>query len=1338
MSWKKWLGYVLVAAAVVATIFFPPAGYLGKFALFFSAVGGSMLLNQVAKKEMAEQLAKAQNVTAGLQANTRSGQAVVPYITGRQRVGGNILYMKSAGANNKDLYVVYGLGEGEIDAIEEVWINDMIVWEASQGRIPGVTISELWFDFDWRPGTYNQTHFSQISAIDPDFEDRYKHTAVAMCHFVYNQDVYQGLPQVNFVIRGRKMYDPRDTLTKWTQTGPLIFRDVWTSKRFGCGISASKLDDTAIGTEATYCEQSISRAANPITAKQFGSMGRGDLHQGTSLGYYGGALPFNATLPWGTPCPTTISINFCGVETYTDNGAGVLTGNLGGAGTVNYSTRAVSITSTGGAPADYNAVEVNYRDGWRTLVKKLYYLAVKPGTVSFSSADETVTDNGAGVLTGSLGGSGTINYTTGNLSFTFKLSVPRGDNVVIQYQSDSSTRFETNWFAISGQAALDALRELLSQFRGMLIRSGNVYRLMIDKPGATVASYRAGAAENSGDNIDDGSFAWHVAGISEIPTRLRAKWIDPMENWKVKDYLVDLSGIGSERREITLEFYSCTRIDVVERLALTHAALIQQDVKCNFKTNLASLVREPGDIVDVTTPSTGWSGKKFRLNGVDDEWAGEKVALSLVAYADACYIDDPQTVSISPPALPTGFDQTAPPPQVTGLTLTEFWRLMNDGTYTSWIRIAFTIPSNYAYYDGFEIYMRRSDESADWRWIGETKTNTFEWGPVRENVTYSFKIISRNVYGVRYYPNGPVAGIKPMGKTGTPTAPTFNATTSTFTDRVVLNWNPIADKDLGNYEVRTDLNWGNATNRVYLGKATSFWMQAAAASYTFYLKSIDTSGNYSSTYDSITLTNGAPTAPTVTTDYIGRDCIVKWGASPDLDFSKWVLTIYSDAARTMLKRTAEMQSPGFIYTYDQIRADFGGAGVPGTIYFRIVTHDRFGSTTTTDFSATQASPAIVQYDGGSVERVRIGDLGSGAYGARFKDAAGNITFEQGDTLKQKYMKIDSLKIVKGVTPFQIPFAADTTDFMYAACSLTSKGLGTYVCATKASNQYLYAGEVGPDCRQLIDLGLKVSAACSRPVIMYNILEDFVSLLYASGGSIYIYKLNTSLAGLAGPTSIATITNADSPVFGAKSNGGVWQDYYFIGGTNNNVLYYGRYNWSTHAVITSATVVYTFSATTAHEIIGCHGGWIWVRNVGGSGQPIFFFSLSGSTIITGPITGPSGLGDGNQNTCSAIRMFGGLWIIFGTPPYSKIEASIIGSDAAEHAMHIPTGISGAGVPRMGVVSFDGGNSTIVPDELFPLAFAAVYSGASKNINVGTKRYFELTNKNLQDNLIALSL
>jgi len=1338
---KKILGYAAIAAAIALTISAPElSGWTEKLAYYGSVLalstGGSMLLNQVAKKEMAEQLARAQSMTAGLQANTRSSQTPIPLIYGWQRVGGNYLYMKATGANNNELHCILGLCEGEIDAIGRMYFGDTLVWDAQTENGGILNTPYLWvFAMSYRLGTNVQTPFAEIQAIDPDFEDTYPNTAVVYLKLIYDQNLFQGVPQVNFLIRGRKVYDPRDLQTKWTQNGVLQFRDVVTNDRFGAAIPQTKMDDIALAEAANYADQVVTRST-PMAVTEFLRWGWADIND---FNWAPGALPSSCTLPRGKPCPGTLVIGTVGH----DDGVGNITGG-GFAGTIDYATKLLTLTAAPAFPLQEGMSEsawwISYRDGWRKMDDYLLYAPVVPGSVSFSSTDETVTDNGLGVLTGSLGGSGTINYSTGRMIFTWKLSPPRLDPIKVSYQQGSGPRFLTNYFAIDGGSALDSIRSLLSQFRGFLIYSGGYYKVKIDKPETTVASFQSGGLEDGTNNIVDGTFSWQVPGISEIPTRIRAKWIDPMENWKVKDFPVDLPGIDGDRRELTIELYACNNIDVVERIARTHAALIGSSVKCMFKTNLQGLILEPGDKVAVTHPAAGWVNKEFRVVEISDVIASENVSLSLIEYNAANYIDDPQTASIADQGISQGAHSYGPPPEVTGLTLTEFWRQLRDGTWSSWIRATFAEPTNYPYTAAYEIYLRDcSSGSNQYVRVGETRSGVYEVGPVKEAVLWSVMVVIRTINGVRFFPSGAYAYIAPTGKTGLPTAPAFVDAACSFTDRVVLNWSPIPDTDLGNYELRTDTNWGNATNRLYLGKGTSFWMQATAASYTVYLKSIDTSGNYSTTFATKTLTNGAPTAPSVTTDYIGRDCIVKWGASPDLDFSKWVLTIYSDAARTLLKRTVELQSPGFTYTYDQIQADFGGAGVPGTIYFRIVTHDVFGSTTTTDFSATQASPAIVQYDGGSVERVRIGALGSGAYGARFRDSGGNITFEQGDTLKQQYMKIDSLRIVKGVIPFQIPFAADTTDFMYAACSLTSKGKGTYVCVTKWSNQYLYAGEVGPDCRQLIDLGLKVSAACSRPVIMHNNLEDFVSLLYASGGSIYIYKLNTaSLTGVTGPTAVATITNADSPVFGDKSNGGSWQDYYFIGGTNNNVLYYGRYNFSTHAVITAATIVHTFSTTSAHEIVGCHGGWLWVRNVGAAGQPIYYFSLSGGTIVTGPVTGPSALGDTNQNTCMGIRMFSGLWVFFGTPSAGAPEISLIGSDAAQYSMHVPTGINGSGTPRVGVTSIDSGNSGDVPDNLFPIAFASSYSGASKNINVGTKRYIELANKNLQDNLIALSL
>ena len=1175
---KQVLGYILIGVAIVATIFAPAGmGYWAKIAYFGAAmamsVGGSMLLNQVAKKEMAEQLARAQSVTAGLQANTRTSQAPIPAIYGWQKIGGNYLYMKAVGSNNNELHCVLGLCEGEIGGIEKMYFGDTLVWDRT-----GALKTSYFFNFtiDYRLGTSSQSYFSQVNAIDADFEDTYPNTAVVYLKLIYDQNLWQGVPQVKFIIRGRKVYDPRDTTTKWTQNGVLQFRDIMTNQRFAAGIPETKMDDIAIGEAANYADQVVTRTT-PLDVSEFLRYGWGDLHSDVMYSWTG-----THTVYWGNVCPGTLSIGGVGY----DDGAGNITGG-GFAGTINYETNLLTITSAPGFP-DENCWAITFRDGWYHMDDYLQYAPVVPGSVSFSSAEETVSDNGLGVLTGSLGGSGTIDYTTGRMIFNWKLAPPRYDPINVAYQTGSGPRFLTNYFAIDGGSVLDSIRSLLSQFRGYLVYSGGYYAVKIDKPETTVAAFQSGGDEDGTNNIIDGSFSWQVPGISEIPTRVRAKWIDPMENWAVKDYIVDLPGIDSDRRELTLELYSCTNIDVVERIARTHAALIGSSIRCMFKTNLQGLILEPGSKVTVTHPAAAWTDKEFRVVEISDVIASETVSLSLIEYAATNYIDDPQTTSIIGDGISPGTHPYGPPPNVTGLTLTEFWRQLKDGTWSSWIRVTFAEPSNYPYTAAYEVYLRDcSSGSNQYVMYGETRSGVYEIGPVKEGVLWGVMIVIRTINGVRFFPSGAFGYINPTGKVGLPTAPAFVTATCTFTDRVVLNWAAIADTDLGNYELRTDLNWGNATNRLYLGKGTSFWMQAAAASYTVYLKTIDTSGNYSLNYVTKTLTNGAPTAPSVTTDYIGRDCIVKWGASPDLDFSKWVLTIYSDAGRTTLKRTVEVQSPGFTYTYDQIRADFGGAGVPGTIYFRLVTHDIFGSTTTTDFSATQASPAIVQYDGGSVERVRIGDLGSGAYGARFKDSGGNITFEQGDTLKQKYMKLDDMVMLKISRDLRAPFTEST----FTAAVQTGSYDGTIIVfMDNGSYTSLRVGAV--------DYNLGVTKA-----------------LFVAETATYAIE---SCCGNFEPTSFVNL---------------YWNE---VSGGNGG-LYYKQYSFSAWGVNTAKTLVQAQSVRSHNNLmqVGNFGALVFMGNstdlyycrVSGAGafscNPAVIASNAGSGFPIRPVGGYTG-------------------------------------------------------------------------------------------------------------------
>ncbi len=70
--------------------------------------------------------------------------------------------------------------------------------------------------------------------------------------------------------------------------------------------------------------------------------------------------------------------------------------------------------------------------------------------ISVSDGVETFTDNYDGTLTGSAGGSGTINYATGAISVTFNATVTNLTNVTVSYQWEDSTNHGIADFTHSG------------------------------------------------------------------------------------------------------------------------------------------------------------------------------------------------------------------------------------------------------------------------------------------------------------------------------------------------------------------------------------------------------------------------------------------------------------------------------------------------------------------------------------------------------------------------------------------------------------------------------------------------------------------------------------------------------------------------------------------------------------------------------------------------------------------------------------------------------------------------------------------------------------------------
>lgn len=69
----------------------------------------------------------------------------------------------------------------------------------------------------------------------------------------------------------------------------------------------------------------------------------------------------------------------------------------------------------------------------------LIVFPIVPGTMTVTDGVENFVDNGAGILTGNLGGSGTINYTTGVFNITFNTAVATGVSIIASYTSDSDS-----------------------------------------------------------------------------------------------------------------------------------------------------------------------------------------------------------------------------------------------------------------------------------------------------------------------------------------------------------------------------------------------------------------------------------------------------------------------------------------------------------------------------------------------------------------------------------------------------------------------------------------------------------------------------------------------------------------------------------------------------------------------------------------------------------------------------------------------------------------------------------------------------------------------------------
>ena len=204
-----------------------------------------------------------ENDNKGILLNKSSNNAPIPVVYGERKVGGIRSFVGTSGTDNTHLWIVLTLAEGEIESIDDIYIDDVLLESGSKHFSDTVITKYL--------GTDTQTADAALVAANIGWttNHRLRGLAYVVCKFTWNRDAFGSLPVVNAVIKGKKVFDPRNSTTAYSSNPALCLRDYLTNSRYGKGLASSAIDDTLFGTAATRCESQVTPYSGAATQNIF-------------------------------------------------------------------------------------------------------------------------------------------------------------------------------------------------------------------------------------------------------------------------------------------------------------------------------------------------------------------------------------------------------------------------------------------------------------------------------------------------------------------------------------------------------------------------------------------------------------------------------------------------------------------------------------------------------------------------------------------------------------------------------------------------------------------------------------------------------------------------------------------------------------------------------------------------------------------------------------------------------------------------------------------------------------------------------------------------------------
>jgi hypothetical protein len=304
---------------------------------------------------------------------------------------------------------------------------------------------------------------------------------------------------------------------------------------------------------------------------------------------------------------------------------------------------------------------------------------------------------------------------------------------------------------------------------------------------------------------------------------------------------------------------------------------VEGNLYASLRGMVDSLSLTVGDVVAVTHDLPGWVDEEFRIITASES-EDEEINYTLKLYNNAFYVGNESLPSVSlATTLQNPFGEQDPP---TGLSLSSGTTHLlqgSDGSIISRIYVSWTAPADNYYRLGYFVEYKKSADSV---WIriplipeGDVSAYVV---PVEDGVEYDVRVGATAINDITSDWASDSHAV--VGKTAVPSDVT--GLTAVTRDRgIFLSWNAISDADRGEYEIRYGASWAAGTLVDQVKATTYLHEMAVAGSYTYYVKAIDTSGNYSTNEASNGLVVSAPSQPVANYTINGGNLTLNWTAS---------------------------------------------------------------------------------------------------------------------------------------------------------------------------------------------------------------------------------------------------------------------------------------------------------------------------------------------------------------------------------------------------------------------------------------------------------------------------